>query len=337
MTHAIPFRPILRAVLASILALSILLPAAPPVRVARAQDPQPDLLAACGLGQIKSSHRATIQRSSVIMTPGPLFSTSGSFSAKEVDSPCDPGHELGPFPVIAGGTLSAHIVGNPPVPNQMSLGNRNTSLHIVYEPLIGGEFGPSSEILSLAGQAEDNDLSGGASWPGSGRLRAYIGAPGGAGPLTSVCYEQSYSAQAEIVEVSPAMPAQPGLDLFSGDTIETDGWGTLTLTLPDNGTGIAIYPSSQVSLQAGEIAPAPGLAGDSVGLDLPEHTLGLPDKAREFERARLPMPQGYYDGTPDDFWKRYRAGTRQDAFARIRDLSDPCEAAVQLKLFLEAH
>ncbi len=325
----------IRTAVVGILIIAVMISATPPfVEVAHAQDPQPEipgLLATCGLGQVKSSYRATVVRSSVVMTPGPLFSDGGQFSEHPVDEPCDPGVELGPFPVIAGGTLSARIVGNPPVPNQMSLGNRNSSLFIVYEPLIGGEFGPGEQILALGGQGEDNDVSGEASWSGPGRLRAYIGAPGGSGPLTSVCYEQSYQASAEITEVFPSAPAQPGTILMPGDSIQTDGFGNTTLALPANGTSLWIEPSSDVTLDEPGVAAAPAV------LDLPEHKIKLPEKVREFEKASLPMPQGYYDGTSVDFLGRYYDETLQEAYRRIKGLSDPCEAAVELKLFLEAN
>lgn len=300
---------------------------------AYAQGPQPDgseLLTACGLGQVKSVNRTTLTRSSVAMTPGPLFSSSGSFSEKGVDAPCDPGQTLGPFPVIAGGKLTAHLVGTPAVPNQWSLYNYNTSMVIIYEPLIGGMFGAGQEILKLSGQVENNDLSGEATWPGPGRLRAYIGAPGGSGPLTGSCFGQGYSAQAEIVEIYPGMPAQPGAAIQPGDRLTTDSFGTLAVSLPATGSSLWLSPNSDVGFEA-------QTAGDTSPLELPAYKLGLPDRAREFERAGLPMAQGYYDEQEADYWQRYREGTLEEGYQRIGNLSDPCEAAVDLKLFLEAH
>lgn len=298
-----------------------------------AQGPQPDgseLLAACGLGQVKSVNTATLTRSSVTMTPGPLFSASGNFTEKPVDTPCDPGRELGPFPVIAGGRLSARIVGTPPVPNTWSLYNSNTSMVISYEPLIGREFGPGQVILNLAGQIENNDLAGEATWPGPGRLRAYIGAPRGSGPLTGSCFGQGYSAQADILEVYPNMPAQPGAVIQPGDRITTDLFGTLTVSLPATGSSLWIGPNSEVTFES-------QTAGGTPQLELPPYKLGLPDRAREFERAGLPMAQGYYDENEADYWLRYREGTLEEGYNRISKLPDPCEAAVDLKLFLEAH
>ena len=120
-----------------------------------------------------AANHATVIRAQPDLQPGPLFSTSGAFAEKPVDEPCDPGQELGPFPVSASGSLVVHLSGAPPAPNMWSLRNSGSGLSVVFEPLLGeNQYGPGQEILAFAIPAEETEAEMGGTWPGPGRLRA---------------------------------------------------------------------------------------------------------------------------------------------------------------------
>ena len=174
-----------------------------------------------------------------------LFSASGSFEEKPVDTPCDPPQDVGVFEVSAAGSLMARISGDPPAPNQWSLHNNGVSLYIGFEPLLGdGNYGPSQQILFHALPAQESETEQGAAWPGPGRLHAVVGAAGGSGPLTSSCFGQSYAVEAEIVEVAESMPIVTGMTLYDGDRIVTeDGWGEVLIA----GSKQFIGPGSEIT------------------------------------------------------------------------------------------
>lgn len=202
----------------------------------------------CTHGKIVTSRFTTVVRERVTLQPGPLFATSGSFAEKPVDTACDPGQVLGPFLVDAGGTLVARLAGDPPAPNQWSGRNYGTGLTIVWEPLLGaGQYGPGQTVVNFAIPAQESEAELSGSWPGPGRLRATMGAPWGMGAYTYSCFAQSYSAEAEIVEVSTSLAAQSGMAIQDGDHIITaDNMYSFAL-LAAVGSTIYVGPESDVS------------------------------------------------------------------------------------------
>jgi hypothetical protein len=288
------------------------------------------LPAQCGWGQVVVAGRATINRAQPGLEPGGLFSSGGSFAAKPADEPCDPGQELGPFPVSAGGSLVARLTGNPPAPNQWSLGNNGTSMRIVFEPLLGEDnYGPGQEVLAFAIPAEETEAEMGGSWPGPGRLRAYIGAPHGSGPLTGSCFEQSYSAEAEIVEVFEASPAGPGMTLHHGDSIITEEtWGEVLIA----GSKLWVAPGSEIGIDL----LAPQIREGTYDLATGERPdywndvdYKVAQKLQEFQKAGYLLPA-------NTELVDYDTETLAYAFERISGIQDPCAAALDLKLYLDA-
>jgi len=257
-----------------------------------------------------------------------LFSASGSFEEKPVDTPCDPPQDAGVFEVSAGGSLVARITGDPPAPNQWSLHNNGVSLYIGFEPLLGdGNYGPSQQILFHALPAQESETEQGASWSGPGRLHAVVGAAGGSGPLTGSCFGQSYTVEAEVVEVAESMPIVTGMTLYDGDRIVTeDGWGEVLIA----GSQEFIGPGSEIIFQTGVAGGTP-----TVELPLPDWVTKLPDRARELAQDGLPMPEAYY-ADPPGYMATFSDSVMAEAYDLIRDQQDPCEAAVTLKLFLES-
>ena len=133
----------------------------------------------------------------------------------------------------------------------------------MYEPQLGEVYGPGQKILSFNIPVLETEIAGEAEWPGPGRIRAYIGAPGGAGPLSGSCFEQSYTVEAEIVEVFASAPLQPGMRLQDGDRITTDsGFGTATVALLSGGVAVgsvSLGPGSDLTLVSGAVgAPTSG-------------------------------------------------------------------------------
>lgn len=192
-----------------------------------------------GLARIISCQGAELNRSLVkgpagsIAAPGVILSTGGSFKEKGVDQPCDPGLSFGPFPVASGGRVNASVNGQPPVPATWSLYNSNTGLTVSFEPRLGLGYGPAQDVLGLGGQAENSNLSGSAEWPGPGRLRVYIGAPRGAGPLTGSCFGQSFTAKVEVVSLKRQTAAQASDIIQDGDRLQTGPGGQALLQMPD--------------------------------------------------------------------------------------------------------
>ena len=233
-----------------------------------AQAPKVDSTAsppACELGEVLLGNRilnqAMVTRSAPAMSLGPLFSDGGSFAEKTVDEPCDPGKELGPFPVNAGGKLVARVTGSPPAPNTWSLGNWGTSLTITYEPQFSDVFGPGQKILTISVPSQETEVEGEAEWPGPGRLRAYIGPPMGKGPLSGSCFGQGYNVEAEIVEVSASAPLQPGMKIHNGDLITTgSAAGNAIISLVSGGV-MSVGPGSELGVVVGGALATTGPAG----------------------------------------------------------------------------
>ncbi len=275
-------------------------------------------------GHIVVGHKATVIQTHPSLSPGSLFSASGRFAKKPVDAPCDPGKALGPFPVSAGGKLVAHLSGSPPAPNALSLGNWGTGLRIVFEPdLGGGNFGPAQDVVSFAIPAKETEAEMEGEWPGPGRLRAYTSPPRGNGPLTTRCYGQSYTAKVEIIEVAASSPAQPGMTLHNGDRIVTDPAGGTVLT-----AGSVIKIGSDSEVEFGLLGPPNQIAGspwDFGGIDAK-----ILKKLSEFKEAGYPLPDHMDLGA-------YNSTVLEGAYRRIQAIKDPCEAAVDLKLVLDAN
>ncbi len=61
----------------------------------------------------------------------------------------------------------------------------------------------------------------------------------------------------------------------------------------------------------------------------------LRQRVWDLNRAGLPMPRGYQDGE-EDFWSDFSEATLQEADRRLAKISDPCQAAIDLKLYLES-
>lgn len=312
-----------------------------------AGDPQ------CPVAWVNSLQSATLTLAGESQQVGELFSDSGHFEEHPVEEPCDPGKTLGPFIVTQAGALKAHVVGTPPAPAQWSLSNFNTSLRIVYEPSIGRGFGAGRAILELSGQMEDNDLSGTATWEGPGRIWAYIGPPAGHAPLNSSCFEQSYVASAEITEFYPTSAVQPGAAVLPGDEI-SNIYGPMTLTLPDSGASVMLDSNTTITLNsdqeaftgtervslwyrpAGVLVQETGaVAAESVDLGYPEWLMDLQDQATRLSRDDYIMPEGYSEN-PATFWLNYREDTLLEAYDRIKDLTDPAEAATEFRLFMNS-
>ena len=241
-------------------------------------------------------------------------------------TPCDPGLELGPFEVSDGGKLLARLTGNPAAPRIWSGYNVGTSLRIVYEPLMGaGHYGAAQEILAFFIPAEQTAAEMGASWPGPGRLRAYTGAASGGGPLNGSCFEQSYTATAEIVEVAASSRLQPGMALCNGDTIVTgDGAGEVLVagstTQVAAGSAVTVNftePSGQQGTGTGTGAGTATGTGTGTGTGTFRPPLkgasarGLPGPGREAPQSggsgsiRRAEKQG-----PGDLWQGQWCGQR---------------------------
>ncbi len=281
-------------------------------------------LTSCTAATVLVGNGATVIPPAPPLQPGPLFSASGSFKEKPVDEPCDPGQSVGPFPVGGGGKLRVRLTGSPAVQNIYSLFNNGTGIHVVFEPLLGaGNYGPAQEVVRFSIPAEQTEASMEGEWSGAGRLTAYFGAPRGGGPLSGRCYGQGYQATAEIIDVHPTLPAQHGMGLLDGSQI------TGPLTFAAGPAMIALEPGSEVRVET-------NVAGASAELAYPQWKLDLMTRATALAQANLPMPQGYH-ADPHGFWSNYRDSTLQQAYDLARQQPNDCEAAVALKLFLEAN
>lgn len=189
--------------------------------------------------KIKSAKNATIDRKNlpggdnVIKTRKVLVSTGGSFKDKKVGEPCDSAPSFGPFEVAGGGRLSAQVLGSPPVPNEWSMGNWNTSMAVYWEPQYGQGHGGGSKIIELAGQAKDSNLSATAEWPAAGKISVGMGAPGGSGVFNGRCFGQGYTAKVEITAMFTENPARSGDVVKPGDRVKTKGGGSVTGTTAD--------------------------------------------------------------------------------------------------------
>ncbi|GEM_PF-1047058 len=283
-----------------------------------------------GLAIIKNTKDATVNRTSTLEAPGNLMSTGGSFQETGVDVPCDPPHEFGPFEVEAGGRLNASIIGNPPVPAKWSLCNHNTGMAICFAPRYGRGYGTEDVILRLGGQADDNDLKGSAEWSSPGRIKVVISAPVGFGPLTKGCFGQGYSANVDVVSFNSEGPARAGTLLKPDDLLETSGSGEATLLLSSSGGKLWVGPNSEVTLNNNEV----DLAEDTLSLDSPVGKVAA--KLNDLYDQGLPMPKQYWED-PSGFTNNFREGTLFEAQGIIENEADPCEAAVELKLFFDSH
>ena len=293
------------------------------------------------LGVIVTANRATITRARPSMTVGPLFSASGSFAEKPVDSPCDPGQELGPFPVSSGGKLVARLEGNPPAPNRLSLGNSGTGLKIVFEPELGdGNFGPEQEVLAFAIPAEMTTAEMSGTWPGPGRLRAYTSAPGGNAPLTTMCYPQTFTATAEITEVAESGPVQSGMRLFDGDRISTEAtWGSVLV----QGSNVFIGPESVVEYWGHMEQLVPVMEG-TADINRGKMPVQFDQSVDKLARVLNEIKKGGYLLPVNTDLVDYGVpipGIDAESVAQagldvIDGIKDPCVAALELKLFLDA-
>ena len=306
---------------------------------------------------MRAGQRSTVTTGIFGVQVGTGFSDGGHFAEHGVDEQCDPGKTLGPLFVPQGGRLRARVVGNPPVPNRWSLHNYNTGVMIEYEPLLGKSYAPGKIVLELAGQGENNDVSGEGQWDGPGRLWVHISPPWGIGPLSSSCFEQDYQVSVEIIELFPYMPAQPGLAVLSGDTIATeDGFGSLTLTMDNHGASVWLAPGTAVTMNEADQA-IPGTEQVSLwfrpsGVAVPQGEqvaeatidLGYPQWLRELKRLveglstqNYIMPHGYTEDETDHlWWLNFKEATLLEAYNRIKDQGNPCEAATEFRLFMDS-
>ncbi|MCX6673289.1 MAG: hypothetical protein NTY37_05880 [Methanothrix sp.] len=283
-----------------------------------------------GLAAIKSARDAVINTSHIYGEPGNHLSKSGSFTEHPPDSPCDPDVTYGPFDVASGGKLNASILGIPPVPSRWSLGDYNSGMTIYYEPKYASGYGPGMKILGLSGQHEDNNLKGSAEWPGSGRLTMVISAPRGSGPLTAGSFTQDYTAIVDIVSLNREKPAKAGTAVQAGDRIHTGPSGSAFLDLTYNGASLGLGPNTDVYFQAS----GPEISEGTPQLENPVAQVQM--KLDELFDQRLPMPRGYYLD-PKGFLNNFHESTITDALGIIKTVDDPCEASVELKLFLDSH
>jgi hypothetical protein len=288
-------------------------PAAPPAKG--------EPLTCQDIGKVAVSSGARIERGQVTQPAGGLISISGSFPERPVDEPCVPGPQVAPVDVASGGTVRVVLDGSPPAPCQWSLYNSGTALSLDYLPAMGRNFGPAQRIaeISLSCESEDDrdtHLEITAEVPGPGRLQAYVGAPGGAGPLTSSCFAQSFSAQVEMVEPNPEAPVVDGTTLNSGDHLRTDPGGYAVLFFP---------PATSVLVNS-DVVFETNVAAGTVPLD----SAGFPLTAKliEYQRLGMPLPR-----QADHAY--YGEGALAEALQSAEKAKNPCEAAVEVKLLLD--
>lgn len=314
-----------RVVIAVVVVL-VALPAA--VHVADAQSPGPSIVPGvqCPAGQAVYGGGATLTRSTPVMVPGPLATLSGSFKKPSFGDACDPPVKAGPFLLMGAGKLKGHIVGNPPVPNEWSLYNANSSLLVMYEPYYRGVYGRGVELLVLGGNVERNDLTGTAEWYMPGRITVLVGSPRGSGPLNGGCFDQGFQATVEITDIYAAAPLVAGDLTHFGDRVTVVGSPSVVQTPP--GGLQRVGPDSTVGFE--------GLPEETPELDVPDFQKHLGARLSEFERQGLPMPSSFYVN-PGRYLDGYRLGTREELWELIKDIGDPCEAAIQAKAFLDLH
>ena len=130
--------------------------------------------------------------------------------------------------------------GSPPVPCKWSGWNSGTSVVVDYIPVLGRNNGPGQRIaeLALTCEAEDGrdthvEIAG--EVPGAGLVQAYVGAPGGSGPLTGSCFEQGYNFNVEMVAPRPELILPANTQVRSGERIVTGDNGTAVLIVPGVG------------------------------------------------------------------------------------------------------
>jgi hypothetical protein len=327
-----PFQPIFVPLIVIALLLTTLggYPALPAAGDARAAGPDPSPPSAPGegvcrdMGKIMISDRARIERGQTAQATGTILSASGGFSARPVDAPCDPAPAIAPVDVTAGGTVRIVLDGSPAVPCTWSLGNSGTGFALDYQPAMGRNFGPAQRLAATNLTCESEPETAThveitAEVPGPGRLQAYVGAPGGNGPLSSSCFEQSFSASVEMVEVRPEAPAVDGMALSSGDRLVTENGGYAVLSFPP-GTSVLVH--SDVTL--GYFQPESGLAGDTPVLETPAR---LNAWLQQYQDARLPLPI-------NADYSAYRDATSLAAL-KLADSQDLCEGGMEVKLFLD--
>ncbi|HMP78058.1 MAG TPA: PDZ domain-containing protein [Pirellulaceae bacterium] len=286
----------------------------------------------CPLVRVIAAQNATVIRARPQLQPGPLFSGSGAFAEKEVGEACDPGQTYGPASVAAGGKLRARLTGGPAVPQRWSLYNRGTGVRIVFEPLLGaGNYGPAQEVAAVYIPAEETSAEIEGSWSGPGRLTAMTTAPAGAGPLSGSCFEQSYTLTVEVIEAAESEVLQTGMTLQDGDRIVSDEyWGRIVLG------------GSKIFIQGGEVTfsrmGAETLTREGT-FDLQRNrppgygdtaAEKVAEKLAQFRQAGLMLPN-------NQRLSNYSSDTLSMAFTRIVNIDDPCRAALELKLYLDAN
>ncbi|MGC8833795.1 MAG: dockerin type I domain-containing protein [Armatimonadota bacterium] len=280
-------------------------------------------------------------RPSVTYAPGNLLSASGFFKKSD---PRPPAVTYGPFAVAAGGKLRAHIVGTPPVPAEWSLGNWNSALRVYYERYYSGTYTSSEEILTLAGQTKDNDLTGEAEWPTAGRLTFVVTPPAGYGALFGGMWDQSYTVTVDVLELRPSSPAQAGMRLELGDRLTTTMWNPALLS-GQFGSLAQIGESSEVSVTAGDtigLQPPPGLTTEPYEVQLARKLLelwlsGYPlPGALEELMQQVFMDEGAFESNARRFLgSEFTSGKLYEALQMLNTEKDLYEAAVQVKLLLD--
>ncbi len=287
----------------------------------------------CSQGRVIYAQDATLTRPKVSTGPGVLFSDSGHFQAHGADEPCDAGKSLGPFEVDAPGELVLRITGGPAIRHVWSLSNSGTGIGIYIEPKLGNGYGPRQEIVATALAVDETETEIGGSWGGPGRITALVGAPRGTGPLTGPltgsCFEQSYTATAEIITVQASQPLMPGYVIEPGDRIATGPNGRVVI----NQMLLSVDPMSDVFFDN----QSTGVRGETFD----PVTGRLPDDGFEWlrnlgKRMSDLRDDGYPQPDRPDF-NGYRTDTLEVLAGKLGDLTDPCKAAVLAKLYLDAH
>jgi hypothetical protein len=306
-------------------------PALPAPGVAQAAGPDTGPSPATSQGvcrdvaKVMISDRARIERGQPAQVTGTILSASGAFSARPVDEPCDPAPAIAPVDVTAGGTIRVVLDGSPAVPCTWSLGNSGTGFALDYQPAMGRNFGPAQRLVAANLTCENEPETAThvevtAEVPGPGRLQAHVGAPGGSGPLSGSCFEQSFSAQVDMLEVRPEAPAVDGMLLSSGDRLLTDDGGYAVLSFPP-GTSVLVHSDVSFDYEP----PGGGLAGDTVALENPAR---LNVWLQQYKDARLPLPI-------NADYSAYRDATSLAA-AKLAEGQDLCEGGLEVKLFLDS-
>lgn len=257
-----------------------------------------------GLAAIKSSKDASLKKATQPKSPVSgmvLFTKSGKFE-KTKDGSCAPGVSVGPFTLTGSGRLKATVEGTPPVPGGWSISNYNTGLTLSFSPRLGQRLGNGGAIIELQGQLEKSKLSGEADWSGPGVLTGFITAPFGSGPLSGGCFEQSYTARCEIVEMRAEEPARAGEEVQPGDQLRTGQSGSSVLRTA-GGSNMKVGPNSAVTLEKSATGGTRAVVNQTGGTGVRvQSSPGAKDQIEVQTGAYTLRPRGtefvcYHDGT----------------------------------------